>query len=144
VSELDALQTTLEGEHAAVYVFAVLGARTSQSASPELYAALRDAYQAHRVRRDGLVSEIAQLGAAPVAAATAYDVPAGIETTDGIARAALSLESACATTYASLVANTVGGRRARAVEALTNAAVRELAFRGTPEIFPGASEYADR
>ena len=144
MTELDALQTTLEGEHAAVYVYAVLGARTSQSGAPTLYDALRDAHQAHRVRRDGLIGEIAQLGAEPVAAATAYEVPPGLDSVDGIARAALRLERACADTYASLVANTVGPRRARAVAALTNAAVRELAFRGTPEIFPGAGEYADR
>ena len=144
MTELEALQATLEAEHAAVYVYGVLGARTSQSSAPALYAALRDAHQAHRVRRDGLVGEIAQLGATPVAAATAYEVPGPLATDDAIARAALRLERACATTYASLVANTEGKRRARAVEALINAAVRELAFRGTPEIFPGAGEYADR
>jgi hypothetical protein len=144
VSEVEALQTTLEAEHAAVYVYAVLGARTSQSGSPVLYAALRDAYQAHRVRRDGLMGEVARLGASPVAAAAAYDVPHGLYTVEGVARAALRLERACAVTYASLVAHTTGRGRARAVEALTNAAVRELAFRGTPEIFPGAGEYADR
>jgi hypothetical protein len=144
VSELEALQTTLEAEHAAVYLYAVLGARTSQSGSPELYAALRDAYQAHRVRRDGLVGEVAQLGATPASAATAYEVPSGLDTPEGVARAALHLERGCAETYSSLVANTVGRRRARAVDTLANAAVRELAFRGTPEIFPGAGEYADR
>ena len=31
-----------------------------------------------------------------------------------------------------------------AIAALNDAAVRELAFRGTPEMFPGADEYADR
>ena len=144
MTELEALQVTLEAEHAAVYVYGVLGARTSQSGAPDLYDALREAHQAHRVRRDGLVGEIAQLGATPVAAATAYEVPARLDTVEAIARAALRLERACATTYAALVANTVGRRRARAVEALVNAAVRELAFRGTPEMFPGAGEYADR
>ena len=144
MTELDALKTTLEAEHAAVYVYAVLGARTSQSGAPVLYDALRDAYQAHRVRRDGLIREIVQLGGTPVPAETAYEIPRGLDTVDGVSRAALQLERACAATYASLVANTLGPRRARAVEALTNAAVRELAFRGTPEIFPGAGEYADR
>ena len=36
---------------------------------------------------------------------------------------------------------TSGGGRS---SALTDAAVRELTFRGSPEIFPGAGEYADR
>ena len=47
-------------------------------------------------------------------------------------------------TYAWLVANTVGGQRRWAIDALTDAAVRELSYRGSPEIFPGAGEYADR
>ncbi len=144
MTELEALQTTLEAEHAAVYVYAVLGARTSQSGAPVLYDALRDAYQAHRVRRDGLIVEIVQLGGTPVPAETAYEIPGGLDTVDGVGRAARQLERACAATYASMVANTAGPTRARAVEALRNAAVRELAFRGTPEIFPGAGEYADR
>jgi hypothetical protein len=79
-----------------------------------------------------------------VPAATAYEVPRDLDTVEGVTRAALRLERGCTAVYASLVANTVGQRRARAIEALTNAAVRELAFRGTPEIFPGAGEYADR
>ena len=51
-TELDALQATLAAEHAAVYVYGLLGSRTSQSAEPELYVALRAAYEAHRERRD--------------------------------------------------------------------------------------------
>ena len=39
MTELEALQTTLEAEHAAVYVYGLLGSRTSQSAEPELYLA---------------------------------------------------------------------------------------------------------
>ena len=59
-------------------------------------------------------------------------------------RAARELEEGCAATYAYLVANSVGPRRRWAVEALTDAAVRGLVFRGTPEMLPGADEYADR
>jgi hypothetical protein len=61
-----------------------------------------------------------------------------------VTRAALELERTCAEHYAWLVGGTTGGRRRWAVQALTNAAVRELTFRGSPEIFPGAGEYADR
>ena len=61
-----------------------------------------------------------------------------------VPRAARGDRGACATTYAWLVANAVGDQRRWAVNALTDAAVRELTFRGSPEIFPGAGEYADR
>ena len=37
---LDALQATLSDEHAALYAYGVLGARTSQAAAPALYDAL--------------------------------------------------------------------------------------------------------
>jgi hypothetical protein len=144
VSELDALQTTLEAEHAAVYVFGLLGSRTSQAVEPELYTALRAAYEAHRERRDTLISEIAALDATPAPAAPAYTPPVGLDTTEGRYAAALALEKSCASTYAALVGATTGARRVEAIGLLNDAAARELSFRGTPEIFPGADEYADR
>lgn len=144
MTELEALQTTLEAEHAAVYVYGLLGARTSQSAEPPLYAALRAAFEAHRERRDTLTGQIAALGAEPVAAAPAYTPPAGLETPEGRYAAALALERACAETYAALVGSTSGARRGEAISLLDDAAARALSFRGTPETFPGADEYTDR
>ena len=144
MTELEALQTTLEAEHAAVYVYGLLGSRTSNAGEPELYAALRAAYEAHRDRRDQLIGEIAGLDAVPSPAATAYTPPPGLDTGEGRTHAALELERACARTYAALVGATTGNRRSEAIGLLNDAAVRELSFRGTPEIFPGADEYADR
>lgn len=144
MSALAALQTTLAAEHAAVYVLGALGGRTSQSGTPELFRAVTAAYDAHRARRDHLTGEIEDLGAEPVASQPAYQLPRRFETPGQIARAALDVERSCAATYAYLVANTRDGHRRWAVSALNEAAVRELAFRGTPEIFPGADEYADR
>jgi hypothetical protein len=144
MTEADALQTTLRAEHAAVYVFGLLGSRSSQAAEAPLYVALRAAYEAHRERRDTLISEIATLGGTPAPAAPAYTPPAGLDAPDGRYAAALALEGGCASTYAALVAATTGARRLEAIGYLNDAAVRELSFRGTPEIFPGADEYADR
>ena len=145
MTELEALQTTLEAEHAAVYVYGLLGSRTSQAAEPELYAALRAAYEAHRERRDTLIGEIAALDAVPDAGRR------GVHRADGARHAptpataaALELERACARTYAALVGSTTGARRGEAIDLLNDAAARELSFRGTPEIFPGTDEYADR
>jgi Domain of unknown function (DUF4439) len=144
VSDVQALQTTLAAEHAAVYVLGALGGRTSQSAAPELFEAVSAAFAAHRVRRDELTTAITGLGADPVAAEAAYDVPAGLERAERIARVARETEQSCATTYAWLVANTVDELRRWAIEALNETAVRVLTLRGTPEMFPGAGEYADR
>jgi hypothetical protein len=144
MTETDVLQDVLAHEHAAVYVLAVVGARTSQSAAPDLYLTIRAAYDAHRGRRDLLTGRIAAAGAAPVASATAYEVPPGLETADGATLAALEIERASADVYAAAVAATTADARALMVGALNDAAVRELGLRGTPEMFPGAGEYADR
>jgi hypothetical protein len=141
---VDALQTTLAAEHAAVYVYGALGAQTSQSASPVLYADLSAAYTEHRARRDQLVRMLLDEGVEPVAADPAYEVPTDLSTPDLVMRRALGLEKDCAATYAYLVANSPHAERRWAVNALVMTAVRELAFRGTPEIFPGSDEYADR
>lgn len=143
MSELAALQTTLAAEHAAVYVLGVLGAQTSQSADPGLFLALSDTYAAHRARRDHLTRTVTDLGEQPEASAVAYDVPADLGTVEAVTRRALRLERDCATTYAFLVASTTGDLRGWALRALQMTAVRELAFRGTPEMFPGSNEHAD-
>lgn len=139
-----AWQDVLRAEHAAVYVLGVLGARTPQSASPELFEQVGSAYAEHRDRRDDLTGQVAAAGAAPRAAATAYEVPEGLETAAGITAAATTLEQATATSYAALVAGSAGSARAQAAGWLEDSAIRVLALRGTPEMFPGAGEYADR
>lgn len=141
---VEALRTTLAAEHAAVYVYGALGAQTSESGSPVLFASLREAYEVHRERRDHLTGLVADLGGAPEGAEPAYVLPEDLGSERAVTRAARALEDGCASTYASLVAETAGTERRWAIEALTDAAVRVLAFRGTPEMLPGADEYADR
>lgn len=143
MAELDALQTTLAAEHAAVFVYGALGGRTSRSATPDLFASVVRAYDAHRARRDRLTATIVDLGGDPVAAEPAYELPR-LDTPAQVTAAALDVERACAATYAYLVENTEAEQRRSAIGALNEAAVRELVFRGTPEMFPGRDEYADR
>ena len=144
MTTIEALQTTLAAEHAAVYVYAALGGRTSRSGDTR---PLRR--RLVRLRRAPSAPRPAERrprgrGRDPVAAEAAYDLPTPLLTPDQVSRAALDVERSCATTYAYLVANTAADQRRWAIEALNEAAVRELAFRGTPETFPGAGEYADR
>jgi hypothetical protein len=144
VSPVTALQRALAAEHAALHVYGTLGARTSESGSPQLYADLRAGYDTHRSRRDQLSTRLRDRGVDPVAAEPAYELPQGLATSAGVARAALDVERGCTETYAWLVGQTSGGDRRFAIAALTSSAVRELTFRGSPEIFPGADEFADR
>ncbi len=141
---LEALQKTLTAEHAAVWVFATLGAQTSTSSEPALSAALAASYTIHRSRRDQLSRAIRDLGVEPVAADIGYELPNAAGTPEQVTAAALLVESRCAATYADLVGSTFGEQRNWAIDALTDSAVRELGFRGSPEIFPGLSEFADR
>lgn len=144
MTTLDALQATLAGEHAALYLYGALGGRTSQTATPALYAALRQGYDVHRAQRDQLTLVTRDLGAEPVAAAVAYDLPEPLASTGDVQREALALERRCAAAYSSLVAQSVGDQRRWAVTALSSSAVRQLAVGGEAEAFPGITELAGR
>ena len=133
----DALQRTLAGEHAAVFVLGALGGRASALPAPALRAALDRAYAVHLRRRDELRARVATAGAQPLAAAPAYRLPRPLDTAAQVEAAALHVERACATTYAALVAATSGHDRAWAVDALVATAIGETAFGGGPEALPG-------
>lgn len=139
MTPLDALQATLAAEHAAVYLTGVLGAQTSQAEQPRLFSSLLGAYRTHRRRRDQLAVLINARGAVPVAAAVAYDLPEALGTVAELNDAALQLERRIIRTYGQLVENTTGAERRWALVALDDAAVVQLEFRGTPEMFPGST-----
>ncbi len=141
---LEALQTTLAGEHAAVWTYATLGGQTSQSAQATLFDRITRAYTVHRSRRDQLITMVRDLGVVPAASAAAYELLNDASTPVKVTHAALDLEQRCAGLYADLVASTVDQQRRWAITALTDAAVRGLGYRGSPEIFPGLAEFADR
>lgn len=138
MSDVTALQTALAAEHAAVFVYGVLGGQTSQSSQPELYAALQAAYASHRGHRDLLTAELRDLGADPVAAEPAYDVAGDPTTADAVRVRARDLEAGCASTYLFVVGSTTGRLRRWAITALTGAAVRGLGFGGEPQPLPGS------
>ncbi len=137
MSAVDALQTTLAAEHAAVFVYGALGGQVSQSASPLLYTAVASAYATHRARRDEVIARLVAHGAEPVAAAPGYALPTDLGAPVAIEATALALEEGSASTYAYLVASTSDDDRAWAIGALIDAAVRALDFGGRPDRLPG-------
>lgn len=139
MTPIEALQATLAGEHAAVYLYGAIGARTSASADPTLYAAMLTGHRKHRRRRDQLTAMIADRGAVPVASEVDYEVPAALTTAVELNNAALQVEHRIARTYSQLVESTTGAERRWALVALDNSAVSQVAFRGTPELFPGTT-----
>lgn len=139
-----ALQAALTGEHAAVYVFGVLVAQTSESVQPKLWADLDAAYVWHRAARDELVRRITSSKQTPVAAAPSYELPNAVADADLVTRAALVTERRVTDTYGTLIAETAGGVRRWAIRSLDESAVRQLRFRGRPEIFPGTGGLDDQ
>ncbi|MGH3510250.1 MAG: ferritin-like domain-containing protein [Nocardioidaceae bacterium] len=135
-----ALQRVLAGEHAAIYVYGVIGGRLSFASHAALANRVSAAYTTHRARRDRLEAMIRAAGRTPVAAEVSYQLPNPCRTTAQLTAAARVVEDRCAAGYADLVAATTGGQRAWAVGALTDAAVRELGVGGTPTAYPGAPD----
>ena len=132
-----ALQAALAGEHAAVYVYGVLGGQASQSKQPKLYAAIDAAYAEHRSRRDTLTQRIADRDVDPVPSAVSYRLPNAASTATQLRAAARVVEGRCATVYGQLVESTSGNDRRWAIKALRGCALRGLAFGAAPEDFPG-------
>ena len=140
MSALDALQTTLAEEHATLWTYGVLGARTSQSASPALYDAVTAAYRRHRSRRDQLRLMVRDAGGEPAAAAVAYEVEEALVRPAQVQRAAVGLEAAGVETLLALVAQSSGDVRDWALTEATWSAVWQLELGGTAQTWPGAPE----
>lgn len=137
MSEVQALQDVLAGEHAAVWVYGVLGGQTSRSGNPGLYRDVSAAYRLHRARRDELVRTVREAGETPTPAALGYELPNEVRNPAEIRATARLTEERCAATYVDLVGRTTGRHRAWAIRALVDAATRELDFGGEPSSLPG-------
>lgn len=139
---LDALQTTLADEHATLYTYGVLGARTSQSATPALYDALTAGYRRHRARRDQLRLLVADAGGEPVPAAAAYELDEKLLRSPQVQAAALGIEAGSVETLLALVAQSSGSVREWAFSEVTWSASWQLELGGTAQTWPGAPELA--
>lgn len=140
MSEVEALQATLESEHAAVFVFATLAGRLPVGRAPRLADGLDAAYAEHRVRRDELVAMVRTAGEQPISAAPTYLLPTPLESVTQVRAAAVAAEAAAGEAYTAQIAATTGDGRAWAVSALTSCAVRQLSLGAAPTAFPGAPE----
>ena len=139
-TELDALQQTLAGEHAAVHAYGVLAGRAAPLGLPSFRAGLTAAYDAHLTRRDDLRALVTADGGVPVAAEPSYLMPPDLTTRSAIAEEALRTEQACVGQYAALVAaGGPGPARSWAVTALGESALTALGFGGEPAPLPGVT-----
>ncbi|MFF7932194.1 hypothetical protein RKD27_002575 [Streptomyces sp. SAI-126] len=136
--QLEALQKALAAEHAAVYGYGVVGGRIREGRRAEA----RAAYDAHRARRDALAREVRSLGGTPVAAAAGYALPFPVPDSAAAVRLAADLEDRVAGVYSDLVRATGSKLRSMGAEALREAAVRAVRWRGESVAFPGLAERA--
>lgn len=137
MTPVQALQKALAAEHAAVFLYGVLGAQSSKSRQPALFRRLTGAYEQHRSSRDRLAELVEGKGVDPVAALVDYAVPGPTSTPTQIEAVARLVERRVTSTYGELVANTAGDDRRWALEALDASAAREVAFGVPPSTFPG-------
>jgi hypothetical protein len=131
-SELEALQSALAAEHAAVFAYGVIGGRLG----PDNPGAV-EGFEAHRDLRDRLS---ARIGSSAVAAEAAYSLPFPVTNDRQAARLAREIEQRCAAVYAYAVGHTTGPERMLAARALTDCALRSLAWGARPEPFPGLGD----
>jgi hypothetical protein len=128
-----ALQGALNAEHAAVYGYGVAGAHL---AGAKQKAAARD-WAAHEAARDTLAAMIIALGAQPVAAAAAYQLPFPVRSGPAAIMLAAFLEDRVAAANLGLVALSEARLRMFGARALQSAALRATSWRGTALTFPG-------
>ncbi|UGY93891.1 ferritin-like domain-containing protein [Streptomyces gobiensis] len=136
---LAAVQAALAAEHAAVYGYGIVGGRIGT----ELRKEAREAYDAHRARRDALARTVRDLNGEPEPAQAAYALPFTVPDGDAAIRLAAELEDRVAGVYADLVRAGEGARRREAADALREAAVRSARWRGSGVAFPGLAEHAE-
>ena len=133
-SLVDVLLDVVDAENAAVYGYAVAGARLGSAAERTL---ARGDYDVHRAQLQAVTGWLAKSSSTPAPPVAVYSMPASVG--DPAAASALlgQLEEATAARYADLVAAATGSLQRAAALALQSAAVRELHWRGRSTPFPG-------
>jgi Domain of unknown function (DUF4439) len=132
-AEIAALQAALAAEHAAVYGYGVVGAMLT--GGPQSLA--RTDWIAHQDARDTLQQMLVKLGATPVAASPAYQLPFPVTGEASAVRLAAALEDGVTRAYLGLVAVTDRTLRSFGALAMQPPANRAVAWRGTTVAFPG-------
>ena len=132
-AEISALQAALAAEHAAVYGYGVVGAMLAGGSRSLAHTD----WIAHQLARDTLEQMLLKLGATPVAASAAYQLPFPVTGGASAVRLAAALEDGVTRAYLGLVALTDRTLRSFGALAMQPPANRALAWRGTTVAFPG-------
>ncbi|NAS23261.1 DUF4439 domain-containing protein [Herbidospora sp. NEAU-GS84] len=126
------LSKALAAEHAAVYAYGVIGAKTTGA----LRTRATTGFDAHRARRDQLRALMRRRGETPAEPGT-YQLPFEVTTAAQAARLAAYIEERVCAAYVELSADTDPGLRRLAVLATQEAAVRGFGWQPQIPAFPG-------
>lgn len=136
---ISALQGALAAEHVAIFGYGVLGAHllgAQQQTADQMW-------NSHRARRDRLRTYVETGGATPVAAAPAYRLPSPVSSPRTAALLAARLEDGVTAGYAGLAGAADPALRRYAAQAMQEATVRAVRWRGSPPAaFPGLTSAA--
>ncbi|MFL6053889.1 MAG: ferritin-like domain-containing protein [Actinoallomurus sp.] len=130
-----ALQAALAAEHVAAFGYGVLGGHVAPGQQQNVTLI----WNAHRTRRDRLRGYIQAAGGRPVAAAAAYRLPFKVTSAGSAARLAATLEDGVIAGYGVLAGVSDPNLRRYAAQAMQEAAIRAVRWRGSPPsgAFPG-------
>jgi hypothetical protein len=136
---ISALQGALAAEHVAIFGYGVLGAHLlggQRQTADQMW-------NSHRARRDRLRSYVEAGGAVPVPAAAAYRLPSPVSSSRTAALLAARLEDGVTAGYAGLAGAADPALRRYAAQAMQEATVRAVRWRGSPPAaFPGLTSAA--
>jgi hypothetical protein len=135
----DELPAAMLAENAAIYAYGILGVHLMPA--PGDVAEARAAEQAHRDRRDALISRL--LSGAPPAPA-AYDLPFPVVDRPSAQRLAIHVEDGVAQAWRAVLPATEGEDRRAALAALTDAAVRATRWRRLAGVTPATVPFPGR
>ncbi|MDP4509446.1 ferritin-like domain-containing protein [Nonomuraea turcica] len=133
-ADVEKLRKALAAEHAALFAYGLLGARTSGSLRDRMSAA----FDAHRARRDQLRGFITTRGGRPIEPDASYALPFFPSNATLAAKLAAHLESGVTAAYLELAAAQDVSLRRYAALAMQEAVTRAYSFRpAQPSAFPG-------
>jgi hypothetical protein len=127
-----ALADALAAEYAAIFAYGPIGVRLTDAARRDA----RAAEAAHRARRDALVLQLSAGGGEVPADRAGYALPFAVTDRAAALRLAVEIEERTAAFWRAALPVTTGADRTRALNALTDCAVRATRWRRMAGVSP--------
>ncbi|MGW3349047.1 ferritin-like domain-containing protein [Nonomuraea rubra] len=132
--DIEKLRKTLAAEHAALFAYGLLAARTSGTVRRRM----SEAFESHRAHRDQLRALITARGGRPAEPDASYALPFFPSNATLAVKLAVQLENGVAAAYLELVSAGDAKLREHAARAMQEAVKRSYTFRpDPPSAFPG-------